>query len=423
MGGIILYFQVLCLDDKNQVNSRKIKTFMHALMANDKLFSANHQVSNETVTDSDKNLSLKVEEFTTVSSTMISKTTLAFRILVECDDIEHFDKYRTLLIDYLKELKFSNIRILEDNVSEIIATELYPLIYKLENYVRTFVVNFFLKNVGVNWHEIVLPTDTLKKIKDRKDNDKVFIRNKKIDTDVMLIDFDDLGKILHGKQSILSYGKDSSKANNLSIILNKIKEATDLSTLKHEVAEGSYDKYFAACFAQEDFESKWRELYYYRNKVAHNNYFSVEERECCKDLCKEITAIIDRAYKQLDTFKLSESDIKTLVEKTHELIIFENSCDDIIFCSKENGDFALRDIDESTLLKELEVAISCLSFVSLKYFVKDILGQKGYRFETSFLLINKLVDKGVLVMDKIFNPNSPYDTTTIKFSKSNNSCD
>jgi len=81
----------------------------------------------------------------------------------------------------------------------------------------------------------------------------------------MLIDFDDLGKILYNENSIIS----SKKADNVSILIEKISTATDLTTLKSDVLEGNFYKYFKDCFTQKDFQSKWFDLYYYRNKVAH----------------------------------------------------------------------------------------------------------------------------------------------------------
>ncbi len=414
----MMNFQILCLDANEEVKSKTIKTLIHALLANDKLFSVDDCESDATSIHDKKNrVKINVEQFDTSSFVTGARLSLAYKLSAESDNIEHLDEFRVLLIEHLKELKFSNIRILIDEVSERLSIDLYPTIYKLENHVRSFIVNFFVKNLGINWRELVMPKDTLKKILDRKNNDRIFVKGGKVDSDVILIDFDDLGQILYGEKSVLNYGKDSSKSDNLSIIIDKIKNATDLQKLKDEVTEGNYYKYFSDCFAQKDFENKWKELYYYRIKIAHNSYFSIKESDSCKNLCSEITAIIDSAYEKLDIFKLSVFDMEAFVEKVKDTASTDmpsNIESSAYVESEQNATYVeYKDIDEQTLKDELHKAVKRLPFVSLKYFVKDILGEKGYRFESSYLMVNLLADKGILVLGKEDNPNGEHDTTTI----------
>lgn len=414
-------FQILCLDSNETVKSKSIKTLIYALLANDKLFQEPiPDFDNKVITDTIYNLKLKIEQFDTSNFATGARYSLAYTLTITCNEIEYLDDYRIIIVDYLKELCFNNIRILIDEVSESFACTLYRSIYQLENKVRSFIVNFFLRNIGINWRDLAIPKETLDKINNRRDNDRIFIKSGKVDSDVILIDFDDLGKILYNEKSILN----TRKPDNITIIMDKIKNATSLEELKKDVLEGNFYKYFKDCFAQKDFENKWFELYYYRNKIAHNSYFSKKEVDKCTELCGEISSIIDSAYEKLNTFKLSVSDMEAFAEAVRDINIKElgNSDDivddsksNIIKCSNEGKGF--ENIDEAALLYELGIACKSLPFVGLKYFVKDILGNKGYSYDSSYTMINLLVDKEILKLNKINNPNGEFDTTAIELNK------
>lgn len=400
-------FEILCLDKEETVKSRTVKTLLYALRANDGLFENPTMDENKgVIKDAKGNMKLTVTQFATDKMTTEARYSVAFVIHVSSDDLARLDLFRVQLVDYIKSIGFTNIRILQDEVSETLAITLYPHIYKLENIVRTFIVNFFLKNLGTAWTKFVISADTLNKIKNRKNNDKIFVATNRVDSDVSLIDFDELGKILFGENSFLSI----KKADNVSILINKISTATDLATLKSEVLEGTFYKYFKDCFTQKDFQNKWFELYYYRNKVAHNGTFSQDEVTTCIDLCDSISAIIDGAYEKLDTFKLSVSDQEALVIAVNE------------FASEAQEDAERKEktfliINEETLLNELKEAQEKLPFVGLKYFVVEWLGEKGYDYNASFTLINYLDNVGVIKLSKVDNTNTEHQITAIAIAE------
>jgi hypothetical protein len=66
----------------------------------------------------------------------------------------------------------------------------------------------------------------------------------RIESDVALTDFDELGRILYEENSFLS----SKRADNVTILIDKISSATDLDALKSEVLEGNFYKYFKDYF-------------------------------------------------------------------------------------------------------------------------------------------------------------------------------
>lgn len=400
-------FEILCLDSAETVKSRTVKTLLYALMANDTLFdNPTMDESKGKLNDSKKKIQLHITQFPTDKMLTGARYSVAFVICAECDEITVLDLFRIQLVDYIKSIGFSNIRILADEVSQNIAASLYPQLYVLENKVRTFIINFFLKNLGTNWTKLVMSGDTLSKIKNRKNNDKIFASSDRVDSDVSLIDFDELGKILYSENSILS----NKKADNVTILIEKISTATDLEALKSEVLEGNFYKYFKDCFTQKDFQNKWFALYYYRNKLAHNGSFSQEEAGICMDLCKSISVIIDTAYEKLDTFKLSTSDKEVLMIAVNE---FANEAQE----KKSSSGETFAYINEETLLDELATAQKTLPFVGLRYFVVDWLGKKGYDYDSSFTLINYLEYKGTITLSKVEDSSSEYSITAISISK------
>lgn len=396
-------FEILCLDNAEKVKSQTTKALLYALLANDTFFKAPQM--NETtgeITDSESGLLVHVAQYPTDKMLTGARYSVAFTITVSCDKMDIIDNFRLEIVDYIKVIGFSNVRILQDEVSAKLAETLYPRIYLLENQVRSFIINFFLKNLGTNWTKLAIPSETLDKIKKRKTNDRIFIASDRIDSDVSLIDFDDLGRILYNENSILS----SKKADNVTLLIQKISQATDLDSLKSDVLEGNFYKYFKDCFTQKDFQTKWYNLYYYRNKLAHNGSFSQDEVNACHTLCDEILGIIEAAYKKLDTFKLSTSDQEALMSAVNDFAAdtqqSENPCE---------NKFAA--ITEETLLKELRDAQQRLPFVGLRHFVVEILGSKGFDYDSSFTLINYLADKKVINLTKVANPNGSYPTTGI----------
>ena len=397
-----MIFEILCLDNAERVKSRTVKTLLYSLMANDNLFE--NPVMDEAkreIKDKKRALHLHVTQFPTDKMLTGARYSVAFTVTVKCDEVNFLDGFRIVLVDYIKAIGFSNVRILLDEVSAHFAALLYPRLYTLENKVRTFVINFFLKNLGTNWARLALSGDALEKIKKRKDNDKIFITTNRIDSDVSLIDFDELGRILYSENSILS-GK---KADNVALLIEKIATASDLDTLKSEVLEGNFYKYFKDCFTQKDFQNKWFDLYYYRNKLAHNGSFSRSEVDACIGLCNSISAIIDTAYEKIDTFKLSTSDQEALMVAVNEF------ASKPLPCSSANSLYVAP--TPEILIKELRIAQKTLPYVGLKHFVVEWLGKKGYDYDASFTLVNYLEDRGTIKLTKLPRPNGEYQTTAI----------
>ena len=67
---------------------------------------------------------------------------------------------------------------------------------------RRYIVRFFLTKIGLNWFDIIASQKSQDKRKARVRNEKLF--NQLIDTDVELVDFDELGEIIYQQRTAFS---------------------------------------------------------------------------------------------------------------------------------------------------------------------------------------------------------------------------
>lgn len=117
-------------------------------------------------------------------------------IKVKSKNFEKIENFRFPLIVHLrKRLAFEHIRVLTDDISTEISNKIYPLINELENLLRRYIAKFFTQKIGIDWWEKAVPDKVIEKTKLRTGNEAVF--SNLIQTDLTLIDFDDLGEIIY----------------------------------------------------------------------------------------------------------------------------------------------------------------------------------------------------------------------------------
>jgi len=411
-------FEIMCIDSVGKVVSKTIEQLLYAFLSNGDLFSGWIKKENNILASENNAISMSIQKFPSIDLDESDKTyKQSYTVTIESADEVALDIFRVDLIRYIKSnMGFSTIRILRDELSKKLASQVYPILYELENNVRTFVSNFFLKNIGIDWVNVVLDKSSRDKIKSRKSNEEIFVKSNLIDADVLLLDFDELGAILFGNKSIFY------KAKTTEDILSKIENATDLSELKKDVLAGSFSKYFKNCFEQQSFESKWRRLYLLRNKVAHNSYFTATEIDGFRELCDEISEIIENAYDLLDTFKLSRED-KELVKSfsIDEEHGNETSADSDCSClDGENTTSVDSTKYKSITDDDVKTAFDTLSmkrdFVGLQYFVRTYLIEKGFYYDDILKTVNGLIENGYFIKKTKANPYGFYDTAIIEKS-------
>lgn len=273
---------------------------------------------------------------------------------------------------YLKDIYFDAIYVLEDDISEKIATDLYPYIYRVESFLRKYVIKFFAIKLGPEWWQLTAGSDMKKKTNLRKNNETYF--SEFIDNEVYLIDFGELGELI--------YSQSSGNLNKESIVQKviNIEETVDaLIELKKEV-QSNYNKFFKETFKENNFQQDWEELEKIRHKVAHNNLFTLEDKEKGDSLSRNLIETIKKANIEIDKVSFNETDKQYIMSSFI--------------------DFKSTKLTEEELLKELNWSIkwaneSADGFVGLQSFI-NIMGRKGHEFEETRSLIKLLESKGIV---------------------------
>lgn len=415
-------FEILCIDQKDAVKFKKPVNFIRSLSTIESLWKDDPSITEELleIVDDSQNIKISVQPFDTSKMATGDRLSSAYCLTVEGsrNDVEPF---RSKLLDQLKDLGFDERRILFDEVSNDIAIRIYPLLNKIENLLRRYIVRFFITKIGTDWWSITVSKETRDNVKGKISNETVFSERRRVVVDVTLLTFDQLGKLIYSQSSVFTKVED---------IFEKIKSSSDLQSLKDELLEGNYVKYFKDTFEQQDFREKWKKLTFIRNKVAHSNYFSVQDLDAATSLVRSLEDIINDADRKIDEFTLSISD-KEAVRKAVEDVIAtekdENKSDDRDSKSiEETGDISIIDSDsshgklyknsvsEEELIAQLKSCSEEMDFVGLKHFVRNHLGNQGYLFNSSYALINLLADKNIVEIYEVDNPYGEFNTTAIK---------
>lgn len=408
-------FELLAIDKEGQTEITKADSLYRGLLFSETLWKDAKEIiigDSRKIADEVLKIELKFQPVDT-SKALNDLIESAFIIKIVGKDFDTIEKFRYSILLHLKgRLKFSNIRILRDDVSTEISNKIYPLINKVENLLRRYLIKFFTQKIGVDWWNDTAPKPLKEKINSRKGNEKIF--SQFVDTDVTLIDFDDLGELIY---------KQTSGFNTQENIINKIMETSSLEaldSLKQEL-QGNYTKYFKVAFQDNQFDKKWKTLFEIRNKVAHNNLFVSDDLKNAEQLANDLSKIVNEAESKIEEFKFSVEEQEAIrqvtidsvkqaeassLTKEQELskygikLVGQVEIPDQVDTDIES---TFKIITEEQLLKELEAAERTLrknnlTYVGLKAFVTKILGNKGYSYGPTYALINILRDKDVIEM-------------------------
>lgn len=397
-------FEILIIDKDGESQITTENALVHALLGSDNLWKKpkedNTELGCKTIVDTglDVNVGFLVVDTKSVLTDFVES---AFILQVKSKTFESLEAFRKpLLIHLRKRLSFNNIRILKDDISTQIANNIYPLVNNVENTLRRFIALFFTQKIGVDWFGLTVPQQIKTKITNRKGNEVVF--SPLIENDVTLIDFDDLGEIIY---------KQNTGFNTQENIIERIMSVStpeELSTFKQEV-QTNYTKYFKDSFQQFGFDTKWKNMFNIRNKVAHNNLFVNSDLENAKTLETELIKVIKDAESNIDSFKLSVEEQQSILQATitSDKEARQTSEEQDIACVKVIGKMDLSAYEESDSVITEDVLIKLLKtaeksgqtkgykFIGLKSFVTKYLPQKGFSTTSiSYSMINILKEKG-----------------------------
>ncbi|MBH8563797.1 hypothetical protein I8748_16640 [Nostoc sp. CENA67] len=415
-----LKFELLCIDQQEKVKFKKPKNFILALSIIESLWHSEPSFSEDNleINDNIQQIKVSVQPFDTSKMVTGGRFSSAYYIVVE-GEFDNIEPFRIKFMDQLKDLGFDHRQILIDDISNKIAHLIYPLINNIETLLRRYLVKFFITKIGTDWWSIAVSKENRDKANSKKNNEVVF--SKMVVTNVTLLNFDQLGKIIYSQSSIFTKIED---------VISKVKAATDLESLKEELLEGNYAKYFKDTFEQNDFQNKWEQLTHIRNKVAHNNYFVQKDLDLANDLCKKLKQIINDADSSIDALTLSIADKEAVIKAidlANDLAKIEKEEKQLEQqegrINEELEDSSLKAeslgqpylvLREEDLISQLRECSKLKEFIGLKSFVRDHLGQQGYSFNSSYALINLLADRGKIAIYEVPNPYGQFNTTAIK---------
>ncbi len=416
-------FEVLIIDPNGKSEILSPKSLVYGLMSTEKLWDdAKEENKKDEYSISDGDLKLRIKPIDT-SSTLYDLIEAGFLIKVKSKDFSKIERFRYPFIIHLRNrLAFEHIRILTDDVSTDISNQAYPLINELENLLRRYISKFFTQKIGLDWWKKAVPDKVIDKTKIRNGNETVF--SNIVQTDLTLIDFDDLGEIIYKHK--LGFNRPQNLAESL-VEINTIEE---LEKLKADL-DSNYNRFFKENFKDKDFDKKWKQLFKIRNKVAHNNLFVQEDLDATYQLHKELKETILNAESKIDDFKFSIEEQVAIRENIREEKSSESKADslgvkvvgkiDLGGDEKEYDNFDV--ISEDQFLKELERAENSIQFkpnmnyVGLKSFITVILGNKGYGYGPSYALANILKEQGVVEIYDVNDPRSYWPAKAIRIKK------
>lgn len=360
-------FEILTLVSSGSSTIKSESNLAFSLMSNGEIWTNPELRNNNKIYDGTIGITLGINQISqeeeqdyNIKDTFIIKLKGSF---------EKVELIRVKLLKHLTNNGFDHTYILTDEVSSKIATEIYPKINTIENLLRKYIMKFFITKLGPSWWNVTADSEMKKKVTQRKNNEPLF--SKYIDNRAFLIDFNELGKLVHSQSSGFISRED---------IVNKVLDLEEseeaIKKLKIEL-ESNYTKFFKENFKSNNFQQKWEDLEKLRHKVAHNNLFSMEDLNQSEILTNELLEIINKANNSIENvqFNLDEKDLLkeniTSSLETYNVI----SEDELLRKLKESEDWALTSRD---------------NFVGLKHFVVNYLGSIGYDYRSSYDLINKL---------------------------------
>lgn len=397
-------FELLVIDDTGKSEITAEKKLLQAIDFSEKVWEDSY-IEKSQIVDNKLGITLKVKAADISGSLSELEYSSVFFIIVKGTNFDTLETFRKKLLIHLRKLGFLHTRILKDDVSTELALKVYPLVNKVENKLRGFLVKFFLLKVGLNWWDVTAPKTVQEKVRQRTGNEPVF--SGYVDSDVTLCDFDDLGELIY---------KQTTGFNSPDKIVDKIMNTgslEELEKLKNEL-QGNYTKYFKESFQDKSFDKKWKQLFVVRNKVAHNNLMTAEDLKIAMEDASAVETVLDDAEKLIKDFTFttedkqaffdasalqlneSETDSKDLenygIKVVGKIELSEADSESSHFPRKETR---FKVIDEDTLLEHIRHFHKYNDDVSVKG-VAEALVKKGYDRRLIYSLTDLLVDRGTL---------------------------
>ncbi len=299
---------------------------------------------------------------------------------------------RLPLTAFLQDQKFQHLYVLKDEISEHIAVQLYPHLYRIENRLRGYLIKFMSTRIGPTWWKMTVSREMDEKVSKRKKNEKTF--SKHVDNSAYLIDFDELGEIVYEQTCGFVTKEDILKK------INALQETPEALKAFKKDLQNNYQKLFKESFADEDFKSSWQQFEILRNKIAHGNLFTAKDLAEGEELAGTISDLIDAADLKTDKFVITEREREAIQESVE---------------SEPAYSWQMRVVEEDFLC-ELERSEARFPFVGLSL-LKRHLTNLGYSYQSVTDMIESLKARGKVEIHYVKNPGSDFDTAAIRLPR------
>lgn len=227
------------------------------------------------------------------------------------------EKAESLLKRINDQVGVFQINTIRDDVSLYYGEKLYPLIAKVEMVVRQIIYLFMLKNVGSKWSKEQSPDDVKKAILNTVGKNQPEGISYP-DTDVLVYaDFITLGYFFFSKYSLKSNYQElvSELKKKENYTEEKIKDLIELYESK-----SNWDRYFADKINVDKLFDKWKNLYMYRNMVAHTKKIRKEDFEKAKKIIDELYPAFKECLKYLNSISMTNNESEAIEEVVGQII-------------------------------------------------------------------------------------------------------
>jgi hypothetical protein len=383
-------YQILALDPSLKTRSEDCRSLLYQIRGFSKLWSKTAKIHDSDDKIIDGSCSLLIVAATPDEVTDDATDRGRAFILTLTGTYEQLEPKREPLAALLKDASFDLIYVLKDEVSEHVAIKLYPLLYRIENLLRGYLIRFMATRIGPRWWELSASAQMTEKARMRKGNERVF--GKLIENSAYLIDFDELGELVY---------KQSSGYLTREDIVGKVTQLVEtpeaIRALKQELRT-NYDKLFKEAFADKGFKDKWKQFESLRNKIAHNNLFTAADLATGEQLAHDLTAIITSADAEAQKLVITADEREAIKEQVAKAATWQT-----------------RDLTDESFFKELDVALAGAAakglFVGLTWFTNNVLIPKGFSYLACHSTIERLTEHGTLEVYYVPHPNEPAKNT------------
>lgn len=317
MNNQTFYYELLCVDSTNVSKIKSADNLAYSIMSNSiLLIDPTFDPQQRKV--SDLQLTITIDRVDTKNSTDFAPQN-SFRMSMS-GEFNIVERSRIILINHIKKQDFQLIYVLTDEVSENIAQEIYPKINRVENRLRRYIIRFFATKLGADWWKQTADLDMQSKALRRKSNETFF--GPTIDNRAYLIDFGELGEIIYTQSSGFI-----SRDDIIKKILSLTLDSNSIERIKEEI-QSNYTKYFKETFKEAGFQSKWKILEKIRHKVAHNNLFTIDDRNTALIISEQLIQIIENADRKVEELVFSQTEVAAIQDAIIEQnAIIENIVD------------------------------------------------------------------------------------------------